>query len=135
MLPRADRPEYEALVVCPTLEGGRPGAFHTALAQVIAFEGDREVARADAEIQVRDDPAEFRDPRPDPVKLAALAEGSGGIVVRDAHSLAALFKNAKRNPRVTIVTREPIWDQPVVWAIIVGLLSVEWIVRRRRGLA
>ena len=77
------------------------------LAEVIAFEGAREVARADIEIQVRDDPAEFRDPRPDPDRLAALAEGSGGQVIHDSSSLAALLRAAKRSPSKSVVSPGP----------------------------
>jgi len=135
MAPRTDRPDYEAVLACPTTEASQPGGFRTAIALVTAFEGEREVARADLEIQVRDDPPEFRDPRPDPDQLAALAEGSGGQVVHDARSLAALLKAAKRSPGVRVVTRSPIWDHPLVWALFLALLVVEWIVRRRRGLA
>ncbi len=135
MAPRTDRPEYQTELICPGMEAGRPGAFHAAVAQVVAFDGSREVARSDVEIQVRDDPAEFRDPRPDADGLAALAEASGGQVIRDARALAAILSGAKRNPDLLIVSRTPVWDHPLLWALLVGLLGVEWIVRRRRGLA
>jgi uncharacterized membrane protein len=135
MAPRTDRPEYDAELICPGLEVGRPGAFHAAVAQVVAFDGSREVARADVEIQVCDDPAEFRDPRPDPDALATLAGASGGLVIHDAPALAAILRGAKRNPDLLIVSRTPVWDHPLLWALLVGVLSAEWIVRRRRGLA
>ncbi len=135
MVPRADRPEYEADLACPNVDAGRAGVFHAAVAQVVAFDGSREVARADVEIQVREDPPEFRDPRPDSERLAALAEASGGQVIHDARSLAAILRGAKRNPEVTIISRTPLWDHPLVWALLLGVLCLEWVLRRRRGLA
>ena len=35
----------------------------------------------------------------------------------------------------TVVTRWPLWDTPLVWLALLGLLSAEWVVRRRKGLA
>ncbi len=135
MVPRADRPEYEADLACPSVDAGRAGAFHAAVAQVVAFDGSREVARADVEIQVREDSPELRDVRPDPLALAALAEASGGQVINDARSLAAILTGAKRNPEVTIISRTPRWDHPLVWTLLLGVLCLEWVLRRRRGLA
>ena len=123
MVPRADRPEYQVDLACPSVDAGGAGAFHAAVAQVIAFDGSREVARADVEIQVREDPPEFRDPRPDPERLAALAEASGGQVIHDARSLAAVLRNAKRNPEVTIISRTPLWDHSPVWGAASGVCS------------
>ena len=135
MAPRADRPEYEVDLACPRVDAGRAGAFHAAVAQVVAFDGSREVARADVEIQVREDSPELRDVRPDPLVLASLADASGGQVIDDARSLAAILKGAKRNPEVTIISRTPIWDHPLVWTLLLGVLCLEWVLRRRRGLA
>ena len=82
-----------------------------------------------------DDPAEFVDPRPDPGRLAQLASSTGGQVLKTPEELAALLTDQARAADRLIVSLIPVWDHPLVWALLLGLLAAEWIIRRRRGLA
>ena len=34
-----------------------------------------------------------------------------------------------------ILKRSPMWDTPLLWSLLIGLLSTEWIVRRMKPLA
>jgi uncharacterized membrane protein len=102
---------------------------------VLALEGDRMAARSGAVVQVVDDPAEFRDPRPDPSALATLAQATGGRVIRTPADLATLLASHREATVSEVVTQSPRWDSPLLWLVLLGSLSAEWILRRRRGLA
>jgi hypothetical protein len=102
---------------------------------VIARDGERDVAQAGIDVQLLDDPKEFRDPRPDPERLALLARSTGGRVLKAPQELADLLNRQARSADRMLITRRPVWDQPWVWALLLGLLAGEWILRRRRGLA
>ncbi|HKO16377.1 MAG TPA: hypothetical protein VJU87_09060, partial [Gemmatimonadaceae bacterium] len=36
---------------------------------------------------------------------------------------------------VTVVNQMDLWDMPVIFLLLVGLVSAEWAYRKRRGLA
>jgi hypothetical protein len=113
-----------------------PGSTtHKLVLDVVAFDGDNEVARTNLDLQVIDDPAEFRDPRPDIDLLTKLAKATGGSVVHNAAELASLLGKHEDASVQLVVTRRPVWDTPMLWSILVGLLATEWIVRRLKGLA
>ena len=80
---------------------------------------------------------EMSDLRPRSDLMASLARISGGQTLSasqtDAATIGALFYNA---PPVTVeYRRDPIWDRSWWLAAILGLLSVEWGIRRLKGLA
>ncbi len=102
---------------------------------VAVFDGEQTVARSNLELQLIDDPAEFRDPRPNPAVLARLAEATGGELIQSAEQLSSLLGRHQDASIQTIVTRWPLWDTPLLWLVLLGLLSAEWVLRRLKGLA
>ncbi len=108
--------------------------LHKLVLEVAAFDGEKLVARSDLDLQVIEDPAEFKDPRPDPSALARLAEATGGTVIRSAEELSSLLGRHQDASIRTIVIRWPMWDTPVLWLMLLGLLSTEWALRRLKGL-
>jgi uncharacterized membrane protein len=105
------------------------------LLDVAAFDGEEMVARSSLELQLIDDPAEFRDPRPNPALLKGLAAATDGSVIQSAEDLSRLLGRQFDASIKTIVTRQPMWDTPLLWLLFIGLLSSEWVVRRTMGLA
>lgn len=77
---------------------------------------------------------EFLDPRRDPDRLREVAAATGGrlATVEDAGDIAAWFAEAL--PPSTELAQREVWHTPWVWALLVGLLSAEWTLRRRWGL-
>jgi uncharacterized membrane protein len=80
---------------------------------------------------------EMSDLRAKPDLMASLARLSGGKILSlsdtDPAALNAVFYNA---PPVTVeYRRDPLWDQSWWLAAVLGLLSVEWAVRRLNGMA
>jgi hypothetical protein len=77
---------------------------------------------------------EFADPRLNDAVLQRIAVASGGryLAAREAAALPDLI--AKSAEAVTFAAqRRDIWQHPLVFVLIVGLLGAEWILRRRWG--
>jgi len=94
----------------------------------------REVGRARNEFVVDRWTLEALRPQPDSATMAAIATASGGRHGRaeDAASWARSL-----DPRTLVRPQRAstrLWESPWLFAIIVALLSVEWMWRRRRGL-
>jgi hypothetical protein len=108
---------------------------HQLTLDVVARDGNDEAAKSSVELQVIDDPAEFRDPRPDHLALGEIARNSGGEVIHDPEELAGLLARHRDDSVQVVVRRSPLWDTLPLWFLVMGLLSAEWIIRRRKGLA
>ncbi|MFO0861006.1 MAG: hypothetical protein U0570_10645 [Phycisphaerales bacterium] len=89
---------------------------------------------AKVEVRTRDD--ELREPAADHGLLTALSEATGGRVLRDAEleTLTELLPNRQVRTAGETVS-ETLWDKPIVWAVLMALLCVEWIGRRLLRLA
>lgn len=85
---------------------------------------------------VYDDRVELLDTRARPDDARALCEATGGTMLGldGAGELVRRLED-ERAAALTTPDRVPAWDSPWVFAAIVGLLGIEWIVRRRMGLA
>lgn len=103
--------------------------------EVIAYDGDYIAGRGELDVQVLDDSAEFRDLRPDPQRLEELAQISGGRVLHDSRELNQLLASIKPTVGEAVIARQPAWDNPALWFLLLLLLTVEWMFRRYRGLA
>lgn len=86
------------------------------------------------EVRARDD--EMREPAADHVLLADLAAATGGKVLKinSVKELAELLPNRQVRTAGETVS-EPLWDKPLVWTVLILLLSLEWIGRRLIRLA
>ena len=115
--------------------GNASSTLHNFIIDVAAFDGERIVARSSTQLQTIDDPAEFRDPRPDHPALKKLADASGGRMIQNSTELADLLSRHPDASVRRIVTRRPLWDHPVLWLLLLGVLTSEWVLRRRKGLA
>jgi uncharacterized membrane protein len=103
--------------------------------EIEAFDGDRQVASTRLGLRLLDDPAEFVDPRPDADRLIQLANATGGQVLRSPQGLVELLTTQGRAGDRILTYQTPLWDNAWIWALLLGLLAAEWIVRRSRGLA
>lgn len=101
--------------------------------EVVARHKGKEIARAFAKVQILPDTRELLAPRPRPEILASLAEAAGGTVLHSAQDVATLLAQMPAERGDAVVTRQPVWDSPLLWLLIVGLLGVEWTLRRLAG--
>jgi hypothetical protein len=112
---------------------GESGVLATREVQVIARRFGQEIARAVATVQILPDTRELQRPRAQPETLAELARAADGTVLTSASELAALLESMPPIPGDSVVTRQPLWDSPWLWVILLGLLGVEWTLRRLAG--
>ena len=99
-----------------------------------ARRGATHVGTADRWIYVGGADREFADPRLNEGFLRRVARASGGRYVRaaDASKVPAWLEAAV--PQNAAPERRDLWHEPWAFALIVVLLSAEWILRRRWGL-
>jgi hypothetical protein len=85
---------------------------------------------------VYDDRVELLDTAARPEDVRALCEATGGSMLGldGAGELVRQLQD-ERAAALTTPDRVPAWDSGWVFTVIVGLLGIEWIVRRRIGLA
>jgi hypothetical protein len=105
------------------------------LLRVVSYDGKQIVTESHVSVQVFDDFPEYRDVRPDRASLELLARESGGRVLTGPDEMAELLKSYRAAPSEVIVSLSPLWDTPLVLLALIGLLTMEWVVRRTKGLA
>ena len=101
---------------------------------VRALLNGRELGRARSEFVVDRWTLEALRAQPDSAAMAAVAAASGGRTGRAAD--AAAWARAL-DPRALVRPERDstrLWESPWLFALLVGMLSVEWMWRRRRGL-
>jgi len=138
LVPQLGDPAYRGKLTTPQASEilENPGStVHPLVLDVAAFDGDRLAAQASTDVQVIDDPVEFRDPRPDPARLKELAQATAGRVIQTPAELATLLAGHPDASVTEVVMRSPLWDTPLLWLLLLGLLTSEWILRRLKGLA
>jgi len=98
----------------------------------------REKVTDGVEIQIEYEPEldrEQMDPRADRPLLEYLARQTGGAVLEPT-TLANLHQVLALEPRtLESAQRTPLWDRWWCLGIIAGCLTVEWLLRKRAGLA
>ena len=103
--------------------------------EVVAEDGERSVAQASVDLQLLDDPADSSIRDPTRSGSRSLPSSTGGRVMRSPEELADLLTRHAHAADRMLISRKPVWDRAWVWALLLGLLAGEWILRRRRGLA
>ena len=99
-----------------------------------ARSGSHALGSADRWMYVGGADREFADPRLNEGFLRRIARTSGGRYVRAAEaSRVASFLQASQ-PMSEVPEHRDLWHEPWAFALIVLLLSAEWILRRRWGL-
>jgi hypothetical protein len=103
--------------------------------ELTAYENNTQVDSTALEVQVLDDPSEQQNPLPDHDLLRTLADRSGGSVLAGAPDLSAMIGRLPHFVGPPDIKRVPAWSRWWLLSILIGLLTVEWVWRRRLGLA
>ena len=76
---------------------------------------------------------EFRSLEPDRSLLERIAKDTGGRVLElsEVSTLPKLLENLNVPIKETLT--DPLWHSPWVFALILGLLAAEWVIRRKAG--
>lgn len=127
----------------PNQDGASPGVFvahfrppaagvYRVAADVEDGEGRAEAAATSMLVGGAD--PEMTDPRLNSEVLQRLAGSSGGRVI-DPGEVAALAGRLQASvPAATILVRRDLWHNAWSFALLVALLSAEWVLRRRWGM-
>lgn len=132
--------EVRAIVIHPSANAGRssadlrldePGLYRVA---VEAHRGTVTLGSAARWLFAGGVDREFADPRLNEAWLRRVARSTGGRYVRadEASKIAGWLQEAA--PLLATPERRDLWHEPWVLALVVTLISVEWILRRRWGL-
>jgi uncharacterized membrane protein len=110
----------------------QPGVY---VVSVEARRGAERLGKVDRHVLAGGADVEMADPRLDAALLARVASATGGRVVdaSDLDGLADLLAARRPGPSAPRTPRE-LWHGPIPFLLIAGLLSAEWILRRRWGL-
>ena len=101
---------------------------------VATLRGSEELGRDKMILQVRPSTAEMRQLGQNVELLKHLAQQTGGDYL-PLEQAAELPKKLRKDTHVIERHRDnDLWDKPWVFAVIIGLLCVEWFVRKRSGL-
>ena len=103
--------------------------------ELTAYEDLTQVDSTSLNIQVLDDPFELQNPFPNHELLSRIAAVSGGKVLTDAESLARQLTELPVKVGPPEVRKTPLWSRWPILAVLMGLLTIEWILRRSVGLA
>jgi len=109
----------------------QPGLYRV---RAEARRGTASLGVADRWMYVGGTDREFADPRLNEGFLRRISRNSGGRYVRaaDASNVPGWLRSAV--PQNAAPERRDLWHEPWAFALIVVLLSTEWILRRRWGL-
>jgi hypothetical protein len=115
-----------------TLEGLPPGRYS---ASASALANGRGAGNATATFWVDAQSAEWQDVAPDAGLLAAVARAGGAASVRPGEESKLPAALLAARPRVEREKTVRLWEEPFAYALAIALLSTEWWLRRKRGLA
>jgi uncharacterized membrane protein len=100
--------------------------------ELTAYEGLTQIDSSSLDVQVLSEPP---NPLPDRDFLSRLAAATGGRELPDAAALAEALKGLPVVGGPETVTRTPLWSREWLLGLLIGVLSLEWFVRRWLGLA
>jgi uncharacterized membrane protein len=103
--------------------------------ELTAYENNTQVDSTALEVQVLDDPSEQQNPLPDHDLLRRVAAQSGGTVLGGSKDLAAMVEHLPRIIGAPEIKKVPVWSRWWLLSLLIVLLTIEWVWRRRIGLA
>jgi uncharacterized membrane protein len=95
----------------------------------------REFGKAPASFLVTESNVEYKNPGMDATLLARIAKESGGkfYPINNADRLEDDLAHIPNE--YSIKVEHEIWDVPLVLLLLISLFSLEWLIRRRRGMS
>jgi hypothetical protein len=92
--------------------------------------------RASAGFEITLPSRENADPSPDPSAMLELARSTGGeaLALADVDRLLEQFPGGEERREPLSARFEDLWDSPWSLLFLLGLLSSEWILRKREDL-
>jgi hypothetical protein len=89
------------------------------------------LANQSAEVLVQGSALELADPRANPKTLEAISTATGGLYVDMPQAGSLVEKLPKKERRRVSVARREYWNSPVLFVLLLGAVTCEWVLRRR----
>ncbi len=133
--PDASRNRYAGTLTAalPSTSEDLTTPMQTVRLLVTAWEGDVPIASESIEIQLLHDSKEWLRPQSQPEILKQIAESCGGSLLSSQSDLERLLRSYDAAPSEVLTHTTPLWDRAWVWMSLLGLLTIEWILRRNPG--
>jgi uncharacterized membrane protein len=103
--------------------------------RVVAERADKELGSSTMQVRVSAGDAEYFDAAMRAPLLKRIAEETGGKFFTPANTATLPEAISYSGRGVTVVEERELWDMPVLFLALVGLVGAEWGFRRARGLA
>lgn len=129
LTPHRDASENGTLMSTVALQ--EPGLYRV---RAEARRGTEALGAADRWFYVGGSDREFADPRLNEGVLRRIARASGGRYASASDASQVLPWLGAAIPQSAAPERRDVWHQPWVYAVVIALLSAEWVLRRRWGL-
>ncbi len=134
LVAEGDKPTYGLkLPIADSLTTG--SASQSLRLELTAYEDQTQVDSTSLDIQILHDPFELQNPFPNHELLKRIASLSGGEVLAGPSDLARILGEVPIEVGAPVVSRTPLWSSWTLWVWLIGLLTIEWLWRRRVGLA
>ncbi len=115
-----------------SLTAGLAGRYDV---RVLARRGDAVLGESHAALRAEPQPTEFFSPAMRADLLKDVAAQTGGRFYTEA-TLGGLAEDVRYTESgMTRVESRDLWDSPVLFLALLAIVSLEWLLRRRRGLA
>jgi uncharacterized membrane protein len=98
---------------------------------VTAWEQDERIESKSIDLQLLNDSSEWLDPQARPEALQGIADAADGSVLSNESELTQLLQSFDETPGEVLVHRRPAWDRASLWAAFLGVLAIDWTLRRR----
>ena len=122
MIPQADQQSYSLeLPLADRLTGG--ASAEALRIELSAYEHDVLIDSTAIDVQLLDDPFEYRNPLPDLTLLDRVAALSGGQVLRDADSLSAMMRNLPIEIGPEEIRKTPLWSRWWLLGVLLGAIN------------
>jgi hypothetical protein len=129
-----DKPTYGlTLPIADALSTG--AASHSLRLELTAYEDLTQVDSTSLDLQILHDPFELQNPFPNHELLQKIATQSGGRVLHTPQDLAKVLSSLPVKIGPSVTSKSPLWSGWPLWLFLIGLLTVEWLWRRKIGLA
>ena len=96
---------------------------------------DKDVGSNNVTVRVAPSDAEYFDAAMRAPLLKRIADDTQGKFYHASDTSTLVDAITYSGSGVTVVDEKDLWDMPIVFFVLIGLLGAEWGIRRRRGLA
>jgi uncharacterized membrane protein len=99
-----------------------------------AFQGDKNLGTARTNFRVADSTEEFHNAAMNASLLKRLSSQTGGRYYLPDHAQSLAEDISYTDKGASRLEEKDLWDMPFLFLLLAGVISIEWIFRKRRGL-